>query len=73
MAKGTTLAAVAAEVAGIKAMLEERERENAETEKRVVELLRNRGWTPETRPDLRLVHGSAKRRTGRRGVLEVVR
>lgn len=82
MAERTTLAAVAAQVAAITARLDEQARELAVM--RAAKILTNAGpavrkgfadeWTRQARKqELRVIPGSATRRTKRRGQLEVVR
>jgi hypothetical protein len=74
MAERTTFAALAAEVAAIRARLDQQAREDVESEQRIRELLglvaEQRAMTE--RPVLRVIAGAVKTRTARRGKLHLV-
>lgn len=68
MAERTTLAALAREVQAIRTRLDEHEQRSIEGERRIRELL----GMPKPAEPLRMIPGTAKRRTARRGQLRIV-
>jgi hypothetical protein len=77
-----TLAALAAEVAAMHVVIDERDRRDAEVARQALDLLarqaldllaRRRGEEPVPEPPvLRVINGAVKRRTARRGQLRLV-